>query len=269
MKNRHVILGILTAGLIVTACEKVIDIPLEDSERRIVIEAVFRDHPGDNYVLLSKTGSVYDDSDFEKISGATVTITDNAGTVFVLPEVPGTPGMYTHPTFQVTTNNMYTLTVITGSETFTSTAQTFHKPELDTLTYLEQIGSFGVGTDTTYLVFFEFTDFAGTDNFYRVNAWVNDTADQSLYETNDELFDGQVYSQPLFATTIEKRDTVLIELLSMDKSAYTYFFSMSSAGSDGGPFAPTPANPVSNINGGAIGYFGVYTTDTMTIIMPE
>lgn len=268
MKKLRAFFNLFALGVVVVSCEKVIDVPLEESERRIVVEAVFRDHPGDNYVLISKTGSVYDDSEFEKISGATVTITDKAGTVYTLTEVPGTPGKYAHPTFQAMTNDAYTLSVVTGTETFTSTAKTYYKPELDALSYLEQVGSFGVGTDTTYLVFFDFTDDAGTDNFYRVNAWVNGAADKNLYVTNDELFDGQPYSQPLFATTVEKGDTVLVELQSMDKSAYTYFFSLSSANASG-PFAPTPANPVSNMEGGAIGYFGIYTTDTMTIVIPE
>jgi hypothetical protein len=269
MQKRKIIFGILTVGLVVTACEKVIDVPLEESERKVVVEAVFRDNPGDNYVLLSKTGSVYDNSDFEKISDAVVKITDQSGTEHMLSAVSGIPGMYNSPSFQVMTDHSYTLSIVAGTETFTSTSQTSVKPKLDTLTYTEQVGSFGVGMDTTYLVFFNFTDQAGTDNFYKINAWVNGVADKNLYQTNDELFDGQPYSQPLFATTVEKGDTVLVELLSMDKANYTYFFSLTAATSGGGPFAATPANPVSNLEGGAIGYFGAYTTDTMTIIIPE
>jgi hypothetical protein len=268
MQKYKLIFGILTVGFIITACEKVIDIPLEESERKVVVEAVFKDHPGDNYVLLSKTGSVYDDSDFEKIIGATVKITDKDGNEYVLSEVPGIPGKYNHPTFQVLNDNQYTLSVATGTETFTSTVETFYKPQLDSLTYVEQIGSFGFGTDTTYLVFFNFLDKAGQENFYRINATVNDTLDEYLYVTNDELFSGQVYTQPIFATTVEKGDTVLIELLSMNKGNYTYFFSLPGATAEG-PFAPTPANPVSNMEGGAIGYFGAYTSDTMTIILPQ
>ncbi|MBI3134230.1 MAG: DUF4249 domain-containing protein [Bacteroidetes bacterium] len=268
MKTIHWFFSTVTVGLLVTACEKVIDVPLEEADRKIVVEAVFRDNPGDNYVLLSKTGSVYDNSDFEKISGAAVKITDQAGTEFLLTEVPGMPGAYSHASFQVMTNNAYTLSVVAGSETFTASSPTFYKPQFDSLTYTEQVGSFGVGTDTTYLVFFSFMDDGSAENFYRINAWVNGAADENLYVTNDELFNGQNYSQPIYATTVEKGDTVLLELLSMDKANYTYFYSLASNQAEG-PFAATPSNPVSNITGGAIGYFGAYTTDTMTIIIPE
>jgi hypothetical protein len=268
MKMETKIVSLFTGILFFTACEKVIDIPLEDADRKFVIEGVLRDNPGENYILISKTGSVYESSNFEKISGASVIVTDKNGTQYTFSEVVGAPGRYTHPTFATSTNNSYNLQVISGTETFTSSSESFYKPELDSLSYLEQVGTFGVGTDTTYLVFFNFTDKAGEENHYRLIVYVNGVADGTYYITNDELFDGQTYSQPVFATTIEKGDTVVMELLSMDKSAYTYFFSLSNATAEG-PFAPTPANPVSNIEGGAIGYFNAYTSDTMSIIIPQ
>lgn len=268
MKKAILNLGVIITGFGFYSCEKVIDIPLDDADRKVVVEAVFRDEPGANYVVLSKTGSVYDDSNFEKISGATVFITDGSGTSTYLGELPGEPGKYNHPTFAVAPNTNYSLTVYTSTDTFTSASQTFYKPMIDSLTYIEQLGSFGFGTDTTYLVFFNFTDDENAENYYRVRAWVNGAADQNLYVSNDELFNGQVYTQPLFATTVEKGDTVLVELLSIDKANYTYFFTLSSSGG-GDPFSPTPSNPVSNMENGALGYFGTYTTDTMTIIMPQ
>lgn len=251
------------------SCEKVIEVPLEEADRKIVIEGVLRDNVGDNYILLSKTGSVYDNAEFEKISGAVVKVTDQSGTEYVFTEIPGMPGAYNNALFQTGNNNVYNLSVVSGSETFTASSKTFYTPTLDSLNYIEQVGSFGVGTDTTYLVFFSFVDDANGDNFYRINAWVNGVADQNLYVSNDDLFNGQNYTQPLFATTVEKGDTVLVELQSIDKANYDYFFSMTAAQSGGDPFSPTPANPVSNIEGGGLGYFGAYTTDTMTIIIPQ
>lgn len=268
MKMETKIVSFIAAVFLFAACEKVIDIPLEDADRKIVIEGVLRDNPGDNYILLSKTGSVYESSSFEKISGATVSVTDQNGNSYAFTEVVGAPGKYTNATFATSPDNSYNLQVITGTETFTSTSQSFYKPELDSLSYLEQVGTFGIGTDTTYLVFFSFTDKAEQENFYRLIVYVNGVQDGTYYITNDELFDGQPYSQPAFATTVEKGDTILMELLSMDKNVYTYFFSLSNATAEG-PFAPTPANPVSNLEGGAIGYFSAYTTDTVSIIIPQ
>lgn len=251
-----------------SSCEKVIDIPLNEAEQRVVVEGLLMDQPGNNYIILSKTGSVYQESDFEKLSGATVTITDEAGTIYTLTEMPGMPGVYNHPTLEVLVDNDYDLSVTYNSEIFTSSVQTFYKPQLDSLNYLEQSGSFGPQTDTTYLVFFSFSDNANQDNYYRINVYVNGVKDPNYYITNDDLFNGETYTQPAFATAVEKGDTVVIELLSVDESNYDYFFSLSSNGSDD-PFSPTPSNPVSNIEGGAIGYFGAYTSDTMSVIIPQ
>ena len=164
MKNAILSLSSLLSGFIFYSCEKVIDIPLDDAERKVVVEAVFRDEPGANYVILSKTGSVYEDSNFDKISGATVFVTDGSGTSTYLSELPGEPGKYNHPTFSVAPNTSYSLTVYTATDTFTSAAQSFYKPMIDSLTYIEQLGSFGFGTDTTYLVFFNFTDDENDEN---------------------------------------------------------------------------------------------------------
>lgn len=268
MKNLTLVsVGFFT--MLVASCEKVIDIPLDEADQQIVVEGVFKDQPGNNYLLLSKTGSVYEESNFEKIVGASVTVTDQSNNVYSLTEVSGTPGKYTHPSFQVLPNNFYTLHVITSDQdTLKATCKTFDTPTLDWLEYEEQIGTFGIGSDTSYLVFFSFSDLAEQENFYRIAAWVNGAKDDVYYVTNDDLFNGETLIQPLFATTVEKGDTVFVELQSMDKANYTYFFGLSSGAGAGGPFAATPANPVTNIEGG-IGYFGTYTTDTMSIIMPQ
>jgi len=255
--------------LMILSCEKVIEIPLDEASQKIVVEGVFKDQPGNNYLLLSKTGSVYEESNFEKIVGASVTLIDESNNVYNLTEVVGTPGKYTHPTFQVQPNNFYTLHIIAGTDTLKSTCETFETPSLDYLDYDEVIGTFGIGTDTTYLVFFSFSDLATQQNYYRIKAWVNGADDDNYYVTNDDLFNGENLIQPLFATTVEKGDTVFVELQSMDKGNYTYLYGLSSGAGGGGPFAPTPANPVTNIVGDGIGYFGTFTTDTMSIIMPQ
>lgn len=265
--SRFVLHTLFLASIVLIACEKVIDIPLEESDRKFVIEGVLKDTPGDNYITISKTGNVYSDSNFEKITGATVSIVDNLGNNFIFSETE--PGNYQNALFTVEPDKTYNLSVTKDNNIFTSTGNSFYKPTLDSLNYIEQIGSFGFGTDTTYLVFFSFVDNGSQTNYYRINAFVNGVREDAYYIVDDKLNNGQNYTQPLFGSTIEKGDTVLVELLAMDKGNYDYFFSLPSATNGGDPFSPTPSNPVSNIEGGALGYFGVYTTDTLTIIIPE
>ena len=258
---------VLFAGIVsVVACEKVIDVPLNEAEREIVVEAVGRNYLGESFVDLSLSGSVYDDSGFDRLSGAAVKITDKNGVESVFTEDPAVKGRYVSADFLTEAGNKYDLKVDYDGTTLTGSTNTMSKVEIDSLTYIQQIGGFGGGTDTTYLVFYNFTDPADEENYYRARAWVNGEGDNLFYLTGDELFNGYTYTAPFFGTSIESGDTVYVELVSMDEVQYTYLFTLANNG-DAGPFSAAPANPVTNIDNG-IGYFGGFMIDTMTIIIP-
>ncbi len=247
------------------SCEKVIDIPLNEADQEIVVEAVGRNFLGESYVLLSKTGSVYDDSGFEKLTDAVVTVTDQDGVETIFTHDPLNPGKYIAPDFAAMPNSAYSLNIVTDGKTLTSSSTTNSIPTLDSLSYIAVPPGFG-SEDTTFLLFYNFVDNGDETNFYRVKAWVNGKADNNYYIGDDVLGNGQPASAPIFATEIKSKDTVHIELLSMDEDTYKYLFTLNSNLSSGA-FGATPANPVTNIDE-AIGYFGVYMVDSMSIVMP-
>lgn len=265
--NRWVLL-LVGFVAVFTSCEKVIDVPLNEADQRIVVEGKLYDQAGESEVLLSKTGSVYDDSGFEKISGAQVTITDQLGTITMFDEDPLIPGRYFNNSFVATSNNTYTLNILVEGKELSAISTTYGKPTLDSLFYIETVGGFGpqAENDTSYLVFYDFSDVGGIDNYYRLRPFINGKEDEIVYITDDKLFDGNTYSAPIFATDINKGDTVLMKLVSMDEENYTFNVTLASNTQDGA-FASAPANPVSNIEGDAIGYFGAFTTDTLSIII--
>ncbi|NOQ71334.1 MAG: DUF4249 family protein [Crocinitomix sp.] len=247
------------------SCEKVIDVPLNEADREIVVEAVGRNFIGESFVLLSKSGSVYDDGGFEKITDAVVTVTDQDGVEVIFTHDPLNPGKYIAPTFEALPNSAYSLSVVTSEKTLSSSSITNSLPVLDSLNYILIPPGFG-SEDTTFLLFYNFVDNGDETNFYRIKAWVNGEAGSNYYIGDDVLGSGQPTSAPIFGTEIKGKDTVHIELLSMDQDTYKYLSTLSS-NLTAGPFGAVPANPVTNIDN-AIGYFGVYMVDTMSIIMP-
>tara|TARA_B110000037_G_scaffold223203_1_gene303892 strand:- start:15265 stop:16062 length:798 start_codon:yes stop_codon:yes gene_type:complete len=247
------------------SCEKVIDIPLNEADQAIVVEAVGRNFVGESFIVLSKTGSVYDDSGFETLTDAAVTVTDQDGIATIFNHDPLNPGRYIAPTFAATPNSAYDLNIVTDDLTFSASSTTNSIPELDSLNYILVPPGFG-SKDTTFLLFYNFVDNVTETNFYRIKALVNGKADNNYYIGDDVLGNGQATSAPIFGTEIKSKDTVHIELLSMDEDTYTYLSTLNS-NINSGPFGATPANPVTNIDN-AIGYFGVYMVDTMSIIMP-
>lgn len=247
------------------SCEKVIDIPLNEADQEIVVEAIGRNYVGESYVLLSKTGSVYDNSGFEKITDAVVTVTDKDGTETIFTHDPMNPGKYIAPLFEAMPNNAYSLSIVTPEKTLSSSSTTNSIPVLDSLSYLVIPPGFG-SPDTSFLVFYHFLENGDETNFYRLKVWVNGEADENYYIGDDVLWNGQSVSSPFFATEIKSKDTVNVELLSMDEDTYRYLFTLN-GNLTSGAFGATPANPVTNVDE-AIGYFGVYMVDTMSIIMP-
>jgi len=118
-----------------TACEKVIDLELNEAPPQIVVEAVLKDGVGNNSILLSYTSAVYTDQTFDKISGADVRVTDKDGVEYLFPEDPYIPGFYHNDTFEVLPENDYHLTVKIGDEVITSHCHSFADPAIDSIVY--------------------------------------------------------------------------------------------------------------------------------------
>jgi hypothetical protein len=64
---------------------------------------------------------------------------------------------------------------------------------------------------------------------------------------------------------VKKGDVITVEMQCLDKGSYEYFYSLFSIGNNGPGGGATPTNPVSNISGGALGYFSAFTSQKQTI----
>ncbi|HYJ37819.1 MAG TPA: hypothetical protein VEV87_04350 [Chitinophagaceae bacterium] len=67
---------------------------------------------------------------------------------------------------------------------------------------------------------------------------------------------------------LETGDEVTIEMLTIDGVIFKYWNSLRSAGGDGSTSTASPANPVTNIEGGALGYFSAQTIRQKKVIVP-
>ena len=84
MKALRIFLFAIILLTLNTSCEKVILIELNEADQKMVVDAIVSNDSVQNYVILSKSGGFYQDNDFEAISGASVTITDDEGVVYCL-----------------------------------------------------------------------------------------------------------------------------------------------------------------------------------------
>lgn len=261
-------------SLVFTSCEKVIEIDLDDAEQKLVIEAEMSSLENQSYVKLSKSLGVSSTEQFEHVSNAAISISDDQGNTFNLIEETLNPGTYSVSGLKTEANRVYNLNVVADGQTYTATSASNTVPVLDSLSFVPTSGNgFGApaGEAQNYLIFYHFNDPAGEENYYQFKITnLTDPTKESgtFYIVSDNLFNGQDYAAPFFADFAEAGDEVMVELISMDESNYRYLFTLANT-LDTSPFSAAPANPASNLSNEALGYFGAFAVDTMYLTLPE
>lgn len=255
----YLILLALTIGF--SSCEDVIDVNLSDENLNLTgVEASITtlDQPS---VFLYKTLRVDEDVTYPGISGATVTITDNASpaNLITLTEDPQKTGRYIVPSGKSYTGvagREYTVTIVANGVTLTAK---------DKLSKVEPIDSIQVvpsqrGEKRFLGVFTYGKEPKGIGNYYKWDIFVNDTliheADR-LAVASDEFVDGNYISKLEIFTdfydinkpedrTIRLNDKVQVKQTSISEFAYNYYFQMINQSATGGLFSVPPANIKSN-----------------------
>lgn len=250
-----------------SSCEKVIDINLNKSEKKYVVEAIVTDQSGAR-VLLSQTKDFEDNNNFAGVSGAVVEITENGGATTTLSET--TTGVYEAPALIGSTGKTYSLSVKVNGQSFTAVSTMPQKVNLDTI-YITDEFLFG---DTRKIVNIEYKDPPGRGQYYRFVQYLNGRKETEIFVQNDEYTDGRNVTNKLFYfpdddednRKIKSGDQVRIEMFCTDANVYKYWYSLYRSAT--GESQATPANPVSNMKGGALGYFSAQTSQVKTMIAP-
>lgn len=255
------------------SCEKVVDVDLNTSEPRLVIEASiqwFNGTPGNEQVVKLSTTTDYFSSDIPPVSGAVVFITNSANVVFDFVEDTD-PGIYKCANFNPVVNEIYTLTIIHEGETYTSTEKLLDTP---TVTRIEQDDEGGILGDEVEVKFF-FNDLVNETNHYMV--MINDPYKvipefgviEDRFFQNNEMF-GLYFSEDL-----KPSDTLRFTLNGVTLNYYNYMDILleqtgtNSAGPFSTPTATVRGNIVNqtNFNNFALGYFRLSKTEVSEYII--
>jgi len=238
---------LIAAFLSLTSCEKVIQLNLNNSTPRVVIEADIYDHAGPYYVRISKSVNFDQSSVYPPVSGARVELSDNSGQSEVLSETVS--GTYLTKNFRGIPGRTYLLKVSTGTETFQASAVMPYAVKPDSI-YFSTSPFSGDKVTTVRL-----TDPPLMKNYYRFIYIVNNVQIKAIYVLDDELFQGATISYSLMSRgydiNLDNGSNVVVWVESIDPNVYEYF---RTAVTEGGQSA-SPSNPVSNISNGALGYF--------------
>lgn len=244
-------------------CTKVIDIKLNDADKKLVIEGMITDTAGAQTVRVSETVSFSSSNIFNGVSGAFLSITDVGFGTDTLQEVA--PGVYKTSTIQGVPGHTYQLRVVRNGNTYTASSTMPARVNLDSL----GISVFEFGGQTNISVVPYYNDPSTPGNNYFMKQYVNGKFDEGITIYNDEVSNGVVNQRPIFSNVeIKPGDKVDVELFCVDQVTHDYFFTLSEISGNGPGGGTTPTNPPNNIDGDALGYFSANSYDRKSIIIP-
>lgn len=259
------------------SCEEVIELDLTNVPTQIVIEGFVTDQEGPYQIKISQTVDFYESNSFPTESNAIVRIYDDLGNDDMLTEV--SPGIYETTNLQGERGVTYTLEVQLDGTTYTAISK---MPEqlitLDSISAnFEEESLF---YDEGYYATAYFNDTPNFDNYYRMQVLVNGEVyffididdedavpeeDINFWLTNDKFTDGNEQDYE-FPHTLKVGDTFEVTLQHLDRSTFDYYRTLVDVINGGGV---APSNPITNMQGGALGYFGAFSVTGNSIVVQE
>lgn len=269
-----IVVVMLSLSLGAFSCEKIVSIDLNNAAPQLVIEGVVTDQSGPYAVTLSKTGDYFTPSlTFPPVAHALVVISDNTGNVDTLRE--DTSGTYVSSSLKGVPGRTYALKVIADGKEYDAESAMPQKVMIDSL-YAVPFREFD--GDRGYYVYVDFRDPPSPGNYYRLDAFTATLPSDSITGRqfllySDKLTNGNEANYRIRVSRNARYgnnllgDTLTVRLLTIDKATYDYFNTLNDVlQSDRSPTSLSPANPNTNLDNGALGYFAAYTVDTRTIV---
>lgn len=268
---------ILLSLLVLVSCTKIIDIELNSATKRLVIEAKISDQSVPPFVKLTRTMDYFNPENPELVSGAIVTLRSDVGESEVMEEV--SEGIYKAVQIKGTPGVTYSLTVQDGDQSYEADAYLPFPVRIDTTHHFIRENRTPRDNISGYMLSLTFTDPADKTNYYRLDALkINiDTTGRhqngstSTVMTSDVLYNGgQTTNMLNHDQAYEPGDTVIVKLISIDEKVYHYFQQLKeSAGMRAMFSSSAPANPETNLQNGAMGYFAAESVDMRMVIISD
>ncbi len=229
--------------LFFASCEEVVEVDLEESEPRLVIEASIVWYKGTSgnqqSIELSETSPFYEE-ELTPVENASVFIISENGDEFEFTNEG--EGYYVNTEFQPELNQSYELEINYEGQLYRASETLIPVSPID---YVEQTESGGFsGEDIEIKAYY--TDPVEEENYYLFK-FRNDGVNLEFYE--DEFTNGNQIFGYFSNEDIETNDVIGIEIQGISKRYYEYLFILRSqvGSSDGGPFETMPATVKGNI----------------------
>jgi len=265
----------LGAALIfVSSCaEDVVTVDLKNTTPKIVIEGTLSDQGEPCTVKITTSGDFYRPSDFPPVTGAMVTLRDSEGNEEYLNETK--PGLYRGESILGVKGRTYTLIVTSGGKNYSASSTIMKPVEIDSVSYHYETDPDIYNEDYEnkkegYVFRCHFTDPEDTVDYYRIIIYLNSSPTDGIHLFNDRISNGKNIDYSFEEDYLfDPKDTLKVELLTLDKPSYNYFSTLNDllqGQGENAMFSSVPDNPTSNLSNGALGYFSAYSVQSKTIV---
>jgi len=251
--------------LIFSGCEKVIVIPLKQSDPNIVVEGVIIDRVQPFSIRITTTQDFFSKEKAPVVTDATVYIIENTGTTDTL--FYTSDGVYkTHNNRIAIVGRTYNLLILRNGKTYTAQTEMQPKFKMDSLNYYYAEANAFIPAGFKIIMSGQEPPEPG--NYLRIIALRNDSVvvDPFKYIVYDDALVNGSYIVSELPYNFHYNDSVQIVTLGITKEYNNYLVALSTQQSNSGsPFDSPPANPPSNLSKGAIGYFTAASVDTLAL----
>jgi hypothetical protein len=276
---RKLMFVMLPAFIFMWGCTEKIDLQLDSSYTRLVVEGDITTDTTSHIVKLTTTSSYFYNQPAPVVSGATLTITDG-NDIFPLTETA--PGTYaTAPDVYGKFNHTYTLNIKLATEINGHTdyeAKSLLRPivPLDSigLKFHPDWGKKGFYEVQCYVLDPVTTDFYMFD-VYRNTTLITDTINKKMV-VDDQLYNGNYtngigvgyFDQGQSEQVLFKGDTVKLDVASITSEYANFIWALQAEVNGQTPlFSGPPANIQGNLNNGAVGFFAAYSISRASTIV--
>lgn len=277
-KSFSILISILPL-LVIFSCTERIDISLDDSGVRLVVDGAITIETKVHSITLAKTTGYFYSEKPPYVTGASVSVTYGTRTVQL---IEATPGIYqTDATFAGRSGRSYTLNIklddqIGGYTDYTATSSI---PETVKLDSIELVFHPDWSEEGFWEVRSFFQDLPTADYYrfmvYKNGMMLSDTLDE-WFITDDRFFNGGYLNGASVAffdqgdenEKLVSGDEITVELNIITKEYAGFIWDAQSELWGSNPlFSGPPANVKGNLNNGAIGFFATYSLSRASAIV--
>jgi hypothetical protein len=274
-KYHSVALAVL---IIFNSCEEVINIDLNSSDPALVVEAVIcKDSV--SLVRLTRTTSYFSPEGPEFFEDAVIKISDGSSEEELNYRADG---YYIGNSIVGTEERAYRIEISHDGIIYKGISYLPPKTEILSLSYTKDESQtvFNPYGKRIFFIYCEFIDDPDRDNFYMIRYILDGEVLKGSYYlvTENNAINGYINNSDINSAdndTITFNEwmyyeggEVEVQVFSVDESVYKYFLQLNDILYwKRRVMPPSPYNPSSNINNGALGYFAAWAYDSETIIV--